>query len=52
MCLSQVLSHLHAGRHDPAVPRSKRLLSDSGSNILVSLPGQEAMRTHLHALSV
>eukprot|EP00798_Chlamydomonas_sp_ICE-L_P001352 gene1352-32714_t len=27
------------GRHDPAVPRSKRLLSDAGSNILVYMTG-------------
>ena len=27
------------GRHDPAVPRSKRLLSDGGSNVLVYLTG-------------
>jgi hypothetical protein len=24
------------GRHDPAVPRPKRMLSDKGSNVLVS----------------
>ena len=28
-----------AGRHAPAVPRSKRLLSDGGSNVLVYLAG-------------
>lgn len=28
-----------AGRHDPAVPRSKRLLSDEGSNVFVMLTG-------------
>jgi hypothetical protein len=27
---------LLAGRHDPAVPRPKRMLSDKGSNVLVS----------------
>lgn len=27
------------GRHDPATPRSKRLLTDGGSNILVYLTG-------------
>ena len=27
------------GRHDPAVPRAKRLLSDAGSNVLVYLTG-------------
>ncbi|CAD7701930.1 unnamed protein product [Ostreobium quekettii] len=27
------------GRHDPAVPRSKRLLSDQGSNVLVYITG-------------
>ncbi|GAQ84371.1 GPI-anchor transamidase [Klebsormidium nitens] len=27
------------GRHDPAVPRSKRLLTDGGSNVLVYLTG-------------
>eukprot|EP00983_Pelagomonas_calceolata_P039389 1137164-Pelagomonas_calceolata.AAC.8 len=30
---------LHAGRHEPAVPKSKRLLSDRGSNILVRSVG-------------
>ncbi len=28
-----------AGRHDPATPRAKRMLSDQGSNILVYLTG-------------
>ncbi len=28
-----------AGRHEAAVPRSKRLLSDGGSNVLVYLTG-------------
>lgn len=28
-----------AGRHAPGVPRSKRLLSDAGSNVLVYLAG-------------
>lgn len=27
------------GRHDPAVPRSKRLLSDEGSHILLYMTG-------------
>jgi hypothetical protein len=27
------------GRHDPSVPRAKRLLSDSGSNVLVYITG-------------
>ncbi|GBG85060.1 hypothetical protein CBR_g39523 [Chara braunii] len=27
------------GRHDPAVPRSKRLLTDAGSNILIYMTG-------------
>lgn len=30
---------LLTGRHDPSVPRSKRLMSDSGSNILVFMTG-------------
>lgn len=30
---------LLTGRHDPAVPRSKRLLSDEGSNILLYMTG-------------
>jgi phosphatidylinositol glycan class K len=30
---------LLTGRHDPSVPRSKRLLSDRGSNILVYMTG-------------
>lgn len=30
---------MHAGRHDPAVPRAKRMLSDQGSNVLVYISG-------------
>lgn len=30
---------LLTGRHDPSVPRSKRLMSDAGSNILVFMTG-------------
>lgn len=33
------LPPLPAGRHDAGVPRSKRLLSDAGSNVLVYLSG-------------
>jgi hypothetical protein len=33
--ICQTLLLLLAGRHDPAVPRPKRMLSDKGSNVLV-----------------
>jgi hypothetical protein len=42
--LLRTLSFTGAGRHDPAVPRSKRLLSDAGSNILVRLSTRQCTR--------
>jgi hypothetical protein len=38
-CQEAATNLAFAGRHAPAVPRSKRLLSDAGSNVLVYLAG-------------
>jgi phosphatidylinositol glycan class K len=43
-CFVRLLISFHfacfnSGRHDPTVPRSKRLLSDRGSNILIYMTG-------------
>lgn len=38
-CGTRLMEMIIAGRHDPDVPRSKRLLTDDRSNILVYMTG-------------
>ena len=39
MIIALQITHILAGRMDPSVPRSKRLLSDERSNIFVYMTG-------------
>lgn len=43
---------LSSGRHDPAIPRNQRMLSDKGSNVLVSSKQQDTYSTPILCLAM